>query len=96
MVAEEGRGNAFPADSSVSSESDGQNDGIDLEEREKHLVQSNLDEQDVDLSLAFVNINDRVADNTWVKLVYAIGSTLLFEKDAEVICSNVVSEFYSK
>lgn len=60
MVAGEGRGNAFPADSSVSSESD----GIDLEDREKQLVQSSVDEQDVDLSLAFVNLHDRVADRT--------------------------------
>lgn len=77
MVAEEGRANAFPADSSVSSESDGQIDGIGLEEREKHLVQSNLDEQDVDLSLAFVNIHDRVADNTWVKLLQYTKSGIL-------------------
>ncbi|CAM9663192.1 unnamed protein product [Pylaiella littoralis] len=61
MVAGEGRGNAFPADSSVSSESD----GIDLEDREKQLVQSSVDEQDVDLSLAFVNLHDRVADRTF-------------------------------
>lgn len=64
MVAEEERGNAFPADSTVSSESDGANEGIDLEEREKHLIHSNIDEQDVDLSLAFVNIHDRVVDKT--------------------------------
>lgn len=64
MVAEEGRGSTFHADSSVSSESDGLNDGIDVEERERHLNQSTVEEQDVDLSIAFVNINDRVADKT--------------------------------
>eukprot|EP00903_Cladosiphon_okamuranus_P014759 g13676.t1 len=65
MVAEQGRGGSFHADSSVSSESDGLNDGIDIEERERHLNQSTIDEQDVDLSIAFVNIHDRVADKTF-------------------------------
>lgn len=68
MVAEEARGNAFPADSSVSSDSGGQNDVIDIEEREKHLAKSTIDEQDVDLSIAFVNIHDRVTDKTCVQL----------------------------
>lgn len=63
MVAEEGR-DAFTADSTVSSESDGQKDGIDIEERERYLNQSKIDEQDVDLSVAFVNIHDRVTDKT--------------------------------
>ncbi len=63
MVAEEGR-DAFTAESTASSESDGQNDGIDVEERERYLNQSKIDEQDVDLSVAFVNIHDRVTDKT--------------------------------
>eukprot|EP00752_Nemacystus_decipiens_P012264 g10871.t1 len=65
MVAEAGRSSAFHADSTASSESDGINDGIDIEERERHLNQSTIDEQDVDLSIAFVNIHDRVADKTY-------------------------------
>ncbi|CAM9197706.1 unnamed protein product [Hapterophycus canaliculatus] len=65
MIAEEERSNGFPAESSVSSESDGQNDGIDLEAREKNLALSTIDEQDVDLSIAFINIHDRVADRTF-------------------------------
>ncbi|CAM9253615.1 unnamed protein product [Ectocarpus sp. 4 AP-2014] len=65
MVAEEVRGIAFPADSRVSSDSGGQNDVIDIEEREQHLAKSTIDEQDVDLSIAFVNIHDRVTDKTF-------------------------------
>ncbi|CAM9333131.1 unnamed protein product, partial [Ectocarpus fasciculatus] len=66
MVADEAQGgNAFPADSSVSSDSGGQNDVIDIEEREKHLAKSTIDEQDVDLSIAFINIHDRVTDKTF-------------------------------
>lgn len=63
MVAEGGL-NASRPDSTASSESDGQNDGIDIEERERYLNQSKVDDQDVDLSVAFVNIHDRVADKT--------------------------------
>lgn len=63
MVAE-GRGGSVQADSSVSSESDGLNDGIDIDERERYLNQSTVEGQDVDLSIAFVNINDRIADKT--------------------------------
>ncbi|CAN0155595.1 unnamed protein product, partial [Scytosiphon promiscuus] len=65
MIAEEERSDAFPAESSVSSESDGHNEGIDLEAREKNLALSNIDEQDVDLSIAFINVHDRVADKTF-------------------------------
>lgn len=63
-MAGEERSSGFPAESSASSESDGHNDGIDLEAREKNLALSTIDEQDVDLSIAFINIHDRVADKT--------------------------------
>lgn len=44
---------------SYESESDG---GLSLAERERALGDSLVEVQDVDLSLAFVNIKDQVAD----------------------------------
>lgn len=40
------------------------NEGLNIEERERHLAQYTLDEDDANLSLAFVNIHDRLADKT--------------------------------
>lgn len=43
--------------------SEGNEDAPDMEEREKHLAGCSIDE-DVDMSLAFVNIHERSADKT--------------------------------
>lgn len=38
--------------------------GPNVEEREKYLSEFTTDEGDADLSLAFINVRDRVADKT--------------------------------
>lgn len=66
----DGGGNASHAESIASLESgDTESNEAErnLEERAKHLAECTaVDEQDVELSLAFVNIHERVSDKTWV------------------------------
>lgn len=61
-----GGGNASQTDSFASLESyDTESiEGPNLEEREKRLAECSVDEGDADLSVAFVNIRERVADKT--------------------------------
>lgn len=64
-MIERREGDAFEAGSVASQESgDTDHDGPDIAEREKLLAESNFDEQDADLSVAFTNLHDRVADKT--------------------------------
>lgn len=68
MQEQQAGGGALRANSVGSHESyDTENEeGLNVEQRERLLAESTVDTQDADLSLAFANIRDRVADNTWV------------------------------
>lgn len=65
-MSPKGGGNASHTDSFASLESyDAESvEGPNLEEREKRLAECSVDGEDADLSVAFVNIRERVADKT--------------------------------
>lgn len=55
------RANSVGSHESYDTENE---EGPNVEQRERLLAESTVDTQDADLSLAFSNIRDRVADNT--------------------------------